>query len=745
MYLKEHVSKWRPVADAFYKQTVLHQTLSTHQRELMAEIHSQKLPFNIKDLLALANANTDTDALDQAQRAAFLWHLHECTHHPLTAWMRRNNVWNDKQLCTRPVNGWACPYEEYYPAKYRYFWAGNLPMITPLLRYVSWFQVFFTTHGIVKMLRKCLPVKCGHRDMWSTLSNECAPCKKNCHNCDTCRRAHALETILMMIMRCCLSGGYPHSLAHPNLSRALSIVDMFEEPTRHLMSNPVGDIDKVIWFALKEALLWFLKFDESLMKDVCSHYKWDVFVESTLKGTDGMRAQMASNDPGKIDFKRIGQAMYEIYQRQQVQNAYKVIKKTIGHMLEHAVSKIPGNDMVEFTSELWQYAHGDPVNDIGADALESAGLSEKNVQHYRSMWELLYGAARADNATKHGIGKFVAQLDDEELKRIRSAIFAFKIRTSAWFYPLSRQVADAQIKAICSTYNVAPSNELQFMMARHPEHWIEMRKIAAELAQEQYCVCCTQVSSVVHPAYDEMTKLSRSRTNAGLGISDARYSFFYDRLYCKRNHPHDGALLPLSMIGAVWTIGKQHICLCEQCGRLMNYNNNSFHGGRLLCHAEAPDADSLILRSCCYMCRSILRQPRNTPVLDDYTHPGTITLRHMTMCTRHNQRAATRCTIPTLKDVYRRSWEGEFCDFDIFAAMSEELPILSAPSEQLTKQTIESSADGESTDMLHVEEDYCSDEDGEGEGQSKSERLVSYLPPGYQPSDVAYTHIYDDE
>jgi len=457
-------------------------------------------------------------------------------------------------------------------------------------------------------------------------------------------------------LRCSLTGGYPHSKKHPSLYNVMFITELFWHSERELFTTQHENIDKLLWFSWKEALIYYLPFLPSLKKDVVEKYQWDEFKSSTIDAMEYVRKELEMNE--SVNFISVSSQLYHIYKERQVAVAYKVIKDPIVSKLRRALDSLGVPQYSQPLSEsLIEYSNGDPIEEMFADGLKAAEVPEDAIVKYETILDRYRTQRLADHAAKRDIKKMLLDLSDADKIRVRSAVHAFIRRSAGRWNALAPHSMRRQIKAV---------------RRMHPQKQLNMKQIS-QITTQYFCARCPVISSVIKSPIGNHNAVSRNKHNTGLGVTGSRFCFEYDSMFCNRDHKgkdlHDrGMLRELKMLGSVWSVGKQMICLCEECGHAMLYCNASFQGNKILCADHRKTPDYSCDRLCCFMCTPTidnpevvpLKQPRFMMILDDYLNQEECTFMRVPMCARHYQRTMPQRTFFLMSDVLKQTWKSSF-------------------------------------------------------------------------------------
>jgi hypothetical protein len=602
-----------------------------------------------------------TMSRDALARTSFLWRLYAFTHLDLAVhlWTATNR--SDAALCTRPSARWPSDYERLYPWSHRHFSCWKLPNLGGALQTVPWFRKIGDTRNLIAHVFYKANLSAGLKREFGKILRK------------SCEINQGFAVIQSMLAQCSLFGLYPHSRSFPTVRKAILLRAIFQDARRRFFeagasrnpptdgallkdarrpflrgylqdprwrslerdTNRRSDVDAIVWFVWKEALVWFVSLSPAVDRVLRRHYHWQTMVTSTLRGMEYVRRNLVGTPMAGASLSSVDSHLMSIYHSQQMPYAHRTMKDSMVAKLIRSlkaafrrlgITTAPVEDFGRFD--------GPPDDEMRLGEIERAGLDRSFASAYRTLLSKYEGRSKKDHPARREVNEIVHNMPEADLRLLSSAVENHCDRKAALCYPLSARTGARQEAATRAEFAIAPDEPLNPLLMR-----------------EYYCPSCLGIAAEIVPAVGSTAPASGTRRigrrcTCKKGMMNTRYSFSERLMYCRRSgkkRSFTGArcsetvLLPMAMSGMVWSINRVLVCRCERCTAMTRFGSSSFLGDAILCEAHAPRPEAPPSRQTepCLFCGRIVRRIATVVIVDDRAgYPNRIMPRCW-VCPRH--------------------------------------------------------------------------------------------------------------
>ena len=159
---------------------------------------------------------------------------------------------------------------------------GQLPDCISLLSKLNWFvNMRHKHHPLVHLFSKALPQRCQFRNFREICAQYCVQ--------------RPIRTTIRALVMASLAGWYPHCDPVPP-SASSEMTAWFRSPT----DSPAWCADNglLVFYVLKEYLIYAVHFDPALHQVVCDYYEWSAFAADTVATMNEVRRHLHSVESG---------------------------------------------------------------------------------------------------------------------------------------------------------------------------------------------------------------------------------------------------------------------------------------------------------------------------------------------------------------------------------------------------------------------------------------------------------------
>lgn len=569
-----------------------------------------------------------TMSRDVLARTSFLWRLYAFTHLDLAVHLWEATDRSDAALCTRPSARWPSDYERLYPWSHRHFSCWKLPDLAGALQTVPWFRKTGDTRNLLAHVFYKANLLTGLKREFGKILRE------------SCKINPGFAVIQSMLAQCSLFGLYPHSRSFPTVRGAILLRTIFQDARRPFFETDGDrrpDMDAIVWFIWKEALVWFVSLSPAVDRVLRRHYHWQTMVTSTLRGMEYVRRNLVGTPMAGASLSSVDSHLISVYHTQQMPYAHKTMKDSIVAKLIRSLKAVfrklgirtaPVEDFGNFD--------GPPDDEMRLGEFERVGLDPSFVSAYRNLLSKYEGRSKKDHPARNEIDEMVYDMSEADLRLLSSAVENHCDRKAALCYPLSTRTSTRQEAATRAEFAIGPNEPLDPLLMR-----------------EYYCPSCLGIAAQIVPAVGGAdlgsVRTTGRRCTCKKGMVNTRYSFSERLMYCRRSGKKrnftgmrcsETALLPMAMSGMVWSINRVLVCRCERCTALTKFGSSSFLGDAILCEAHAPSRlGSTVppsrLAEPCFFCGRVVRRVSPVVIVDDRAADLHRILPRCWVCPRH--------------------------------------------------------------------------------------------------------------
>ena len=509
---------------------------------------------------------------------------------------------------------------------------GELPDLLGIVGELNWFAEKRSAREqspLHLLLNKALPQRCQYRNFRDV-------CVANC------RQSTQVSRVVRALVHCTLVGAYPLAARRAPATLSSALYVQFSSKTKEEMADWCASHALLVFYALKEYLIYALGFDPALTSVVQPRYRWQTFTESILTVTNDLRAAWLT-EPGTTPLTTTSATLQRNHQRVR-RHLYKLPRgRTIDDFAKQACQEPV--DAVD-AGDLRRLLAGDSLPSLPTLAAASWASAAAEVTSTSSArrWSCLL--ARLREADRRSLCKYTNLLQHVE---------------SVCVQPLPRHAYDQQHAALCARHHL-PSTAVADV-ARH--------------ARSYACVVCRSVKAFVARANHNHSWYG------AFGHPKMAYDDETDTLFCSHHknarqlgpHPKIQArgealralgvgtgrcsttpCVEFSLLGnVVWAFGRGYT-LCGRCAAPMTVKGGTTALDWQNCEScrEVPSKED------CWGCgcrQGSQRESRLLLVTTGYDHDVDV----VRLCQRHLRRGPTRRRVwlrTTLERLVQRGADG---------------------------------------------------------------------------------------
>eukprot|EP00698_Gefionella_okellyi_P006497 TRINITY_DN1582_c0_g1_i1.p1 TRINITY_DN1582_c0_g1~~TRINITY_DN1582_c0_g1_i1.p1 ORF type:complete len:634 (+),score=62.39 TRINITY_DN1582_c0_g1_i1:2592-4493(+) len=462
---------------------------------------------------------------------------------------------------------------------------GMLPnVVSRLYRCSFWIKGREKGDALIQMLAKTLPHRCRGRSFKKRLLF-------------LCNREIGFTSMIFWIVYCSMLGNYQQARVRPDFKTRLELYELFGRTDFHMFREWMTQHKIIIIYALREFLIYALRFDTALNETVRATYMFDQFEDHVYECNDNSWRKEYNRTRSFEQIKRdlkfaSGQLAKSAYRLQSVSYIQMMIG-ILGNvdMLRKARStplpREKSHHMWELISRL-DASQYPPV-----DLLLYYGVPEEDIHTLINSQEM-FKAIHTKGQIEVGLKK----------------LSPFAINAALEFFKFSAQMVDIRIFPLEASW--IPKQIRALLRMFRVEHISELPN---NTGLTYLCRSCCEIRSWVDGKNSRKSK-KRSVEDVTYGFAGVTVDMTNNHAYCaeclKKAKKKPNAdrrlmrLIPIPMIGNMLILNSQRIVMCPRCAGFAEFSMERYVNDEFICALcrQNPKLEGPI---CCTYCNMYFR------------------------------------------------------------------------------------------------------------------------------------------
>ena len=315
---------------------------------------------------------------------------------------------------------------------------GDLHDAVSALPLCTFFPVRAAKAPVTHILSKALPQRCQYRNMAEV-------CR------EYCERDATIREWMMECLECSLLGYYPHSLSETSPAAKRGIILGLRALTAPQWTAWVRNNGYLIFYVIKEYIVWIIRYDIALYETVCRHLAWGGFEASCIAAMDTVKEIISQNPPGDL-FRGVRQCIVRV-NAFQLRHLYRIPKLSFEQTLFEAFRRLEGAEplapaqaaCVEAGVRCMAHAPLVPM----AEWLGCVGVSPAGV----AAWRRIVHAMKTEDASLHHFVSRIKTLPQGDMPLIQCFVRKYFEQQAIQLFDLPAHWYVAQCRALLRKYD----------------------------------------------------------------------------------------------------------------------------------------------------------------------------------------------------------------------------------------------------------------------------------------------------
>ena len=336
-----------------------------------------------------------------------------------------------------PRRGLVVPYEDALP-----------DVLSEIPKCSFWADDKQKHNKIVHLLSKALPQRCQIRNLREIIYEYCTSDARIFH-------------LIYQFLVCSLLGNYRHAKVRPQVSirRAILSWYLIENRPEDLKRTLVGSHQQLLFFLIKEFIIYGIALIPSLYAVVRERYEWSRFEEHVIGTMDQVRHQFNTSDV--VHPNAWGDMFLEtLMSKQQLRNLYRTHRITFSKVIVSECERIDDDACNADVDQAFPRRHVElleamsvrvpPDRRVPTEWLEYVGVGPDA----RAAVDRLQRRYHHDGS-KTEVRKFLSSLDRHAFEAVRSLFRIFHDRHRIRFFTLPAHMVEQQERALRARHGLA--------------------------------------------------------------------------------------------------------------------------------------------------------------------------------------------------------------------------------------------------------------------------------------------------
>jgi len=366
-------------------------------------------------------------------------------HIPLMIHLEDSEIYTDEYLLSDYGDG--APIQKHEPSPDFIFHQGLIPNVINYIPDCSfWSDIRSKNNPIVHILSKGLPQRCQIRNMREILNKYS-------------RKHDAVYNFIFAALKCSLLGMYKMCSVRPPLKKRIRLYRNFNRISKaELLQWMIGDHQQLLFYVIKEFLIFGVRDIPSIYKEIERRYYWDKFESCVNRAMNTVRNNI--EDSSRImHFVGIESQLVAI-NKQQVHHLFRPTKHLFCNVLLNECERIDDTNFVGYIRKEVSTEYRNLMYEMAI----RVDISEKTEFEWLKFFNVSTDVIKKINriqetyildGTKGSLKTLLASLSRHDFECVRDLCQAFDRKFNIRVFTLPKHLYIAQCKALRRKHSVA--------------------------------------------------------------------------------------------------------------------------------------------------------------------------------------------------------------------------------------------------------------------------------------------------